>query len=274
LNAAQSQLDTIAKRPALDILLPLGQARLANAKYKIHTARATCVDNQTDRYGELRQALIAAQHAAELYSSALDYQSTAIMQFNVAVADHDLGDMDAAVSDLEAAIATDRSYGFRKDAEDNYKLLLHWKNEDESDESVAVLMKDFPERSAEFKFNWSNTDTNIAIDTDDTSVVEDKIIHSRGEIALKGHIRAASDSWTVSYEPGDATYDLGDWPINNARMKQVTMYLLANALLQTPQIQVSKTGDFKSLTDARNFRTTLIAGITAQLGKNVPGSDK
>jgi hypothetical protein len=274
LDAAQSQLDTVARRPAVNVLLSLGQARMANTEYKIHTARATCGGDQSARNDELHQALEEAQHAVELYRNALDYQSTAIMQFNIAVTDHELGDLKAALSSLEAAIAMDREYGFRKDAEDNYKLLLHWRNEDESDNNVAILMKDFSARSAEFKFDWSNNDADIAIDADDTNVSGDKIVRSHGAIVLRRSVRADRDSWTVSYEPSKATYELEDWPSNNDNMKRVTMYLLSGALLMTPKFQVSKKGDFESIADASDFRDSLIAKITAQLSQNAAGSDQ
>src|SRR5665213_2220730 len=35
LDAAQSQLDIVAGRPAINVLLPLGPARMANGEYKI-----------------------------------------------------------------------------------------------------------------------------------------------------------------------------------------------------------------------------------------------
>jgi hypothetical protein len=59
-----------------------------------------------------------------LYRDALDYQSTAVMQFNVAATYRQLGDANNALSALETAVAMDRQYGLRQDAEDNAGLLL------------------------------------------------------------------------------------------------------------------------------------------------------
>src|SRR5215469_8066890 len=88
LDGAQAQLDAATARPALDVLLPLGRARVANGEYKLHIARAACAGDAHRRQGELRQALDAAREAGGLYRDGLDYQSAVVMQFNVAAAEH------------------------------------------------------------------------------------------------------------------------------------------------------------------------------------------
>ena len=83
LAAAQSQLDMAAARPGIDLVLPLAPARIADGEYRVHLARATC-GSQTPSESELRQALAAAEKAIARYRDAFDYQSAAIMQFDVA----------------------------------------------------------------------------------------------------------------------------------------------------------------------------------------------
>ncbi len=218
------------------------------------------------RDGELQQAVAAARNAVGLYHDALDYQSSAVMQFNVAATLHKLGDQAAAVQALQSAIALDREYGFRDDAEDNTRLLLRWTNGSDGDSAVADLMKDFPARSAEFKFNWSDSDADVAIDADETNVTGDKTVQSKGAIVLKRHVRADLRSWAVSYEPGTATFDLGDWTGENNILRRFTAYLLASALIRAPKIEVYRTGDFEYAHDAHEFGETLSAEVTARLG--------
>ena len=234
LDAAQIQLDALAIRAAVNVVLPLGPARLADGAYRIHAARAACDPPQ--RQGELQQALEAARKAADFYRDALDYQSAAIMQFNVAATLRDLEDNEAAIAALEATIALDREYGFRDDAQENVKLLLGWKNQDQSDDSVAQAMKDFPTRTAEFKFGWSDSDANVAVTAEDISVVHGRVIHSRGVNLIKRQVRQDQRSWAVSYEPGTPTYAMGDWPRRNDDW-WFTAYLLTSALLGYPKFE-------------------------------------
>ena len=274
LDTAQAQLDTLATRSALHVLLPLGPARLANGEYKLHMARAVCGGDPSHREGELQQALEAARNAAGLYRDALDYQSSAIMQFNVAAAEHELGQGSAAISALNAAIAMDREYGYFDDAQDNCKLLLRWRKEEDSDANVAALMKDFPARSAEFKFNWSDSDADVAVEAEDINVAGANVIHGHGAITLKRQVRADMRSWAVSYEPGNATYDLGDQTGKNDILRQFTAYLVTGALVRPPKIEIYKTGDFEDVHDARAFGQTLLAQVTARFGDAAPARDE
>jgi tetratricopeptide (TPR) repeat protein len=273
LDAAQAQLDVLATRPALTVLLPLGPARLANDAYKIHAARAEC--DAPGRAGELQRALEAARHAASLYRAALDYQSAAVMQFNVAVTLHDLGDQDAAIVALQSALAMDRDFGFKDDAQDNTKLLLHWQGKDESDAAVAGLMKDFPARSVELKFNWSESDADVAIDASESNVIDGKIVQSHGAVVLKRQVRADLRSWTVSYTPGTVTADLGQWQGKNADvLRRFTAYLLTSALLRAPRIEVYHTGDFEYVHDPLEFGEALSAQVSARLGEPAPSQSE
>jgi tetratricopeptide (TPR) repeat protein len=271
LTAAQSQLDMVAARPAIDVLLPPAPARIADGEYRIHLARATC-GNQTPSTSELQQALEAAQQAVGLYRDAFDYQSAAIMQFNIAAAYQQLNDADNALTALETAVAMDRDYGFRKDAEDNTRLLLQWKNRKADDSDVAAAMKDFPARSANFKFNWHDSDADVALNVDETSLIQGKVIHSHGATQLTRRVRAAGGNWAVSNERGTATYDPGDWPADAKVSEWSMLYFIATGLLQTPGIEITRNGDFKDVPDAEGFGTDLARQISTQISIQVSKS--
>ena len=268
LAAAQSQLDMVAAKPAIDVLLPLAPARIADGEYRIHLARATC-GSPAPSTSELQQALEAAQQAVGLYRDAFDYQSAAIMQFDIAATYQQLNDADDALSALKAAVAMDRDYGFRKDAEDNTKLLLQWKNQKADDSDVAAAMKDFPARTADFKFDWHNSDADVAVKVDETSLIEGRVIHSHGATQLTRHVRTAGGNWAVTNERGPASYDPGDWPADAKVSEWSMLYFIATGLLQDPNIEVTRNGDFKTVPDAEEFGANLSRQIFTQISAQI-----
>ena len=192
------------------------------------------------------------------------------MQFNAAATEHDLGDQPAAISALQAAIGMDRDYGFRDDAEDNIRLLQRWRGEDESDAKITQLMKDFPARTAEFKFDWSASEADVAIDTSDANLAAGTVIHSHGAIVLKRHVRQDQRGWDVSYDPGTPAIEMGDWPPKNEVLQRFTAYLLATGLLRTPKFSVDHAGDFEVVREARDYGETLSAQVAARSGGEAP----
>jgi tetratricopeptide (TPR) repeat protein len=267
LDGARAQLDAVAARPAAGVLLPLGPAKLASIAYKIHMGRADCAAMQ--RTDELNKALDATRTAAHLYRAGLDYASAAVMQFNVAATLHALNDNQAAIAALQAVIAMDREFGFRDDAQDNIKLLQHWRGEDESDAKITELMQDFPAaRTAELKFAWTRSDARMDIAATETNLTAGQVVQSHGMIALPRHVRQDPHGWAVSYDTtAKASLDLGQWPANpDIYFKRFTGYMLAIALLETPNYKVTGTGDFDAVTDPDNFSKAMSAEVSAAFG--------
>lgn len=268
LDAAQAQLDSLSQTPAFLILQPLAHAKLRGGAYKIHAARAEC--DASRRTEQLQSALEAARDAVGLYRDGLDYQSAVIMRFNEAATLHALGEDAQASEALQAAIAMDRDYGFRDDAEDNVRLLQHWRSEDESDAKIAELMKDFPKRSPDFKFKWWFSDADVAIDASETNLAAGSLVQSHGAIVLKRHLRQSGGLWESSYDPAVPTIDMGQWPPNADVLQRFTAYLLTSALLRTPNFSVDPKGDFYDVRDAGKFGQSLGAAISARLGDTQP----
>ncbi len=271
LNTAQAQLDAVAARTALRILLPQGAAKLESTTYNIHAARADC--DAAHRADELQLALEAARKATGLYRRALDYPSAAIMQFNVAATLRALGDSQAAITALEADIAMDRAFGFRNDARDNIRQLQQWRGEDESDAEIAELMKDFPApQPVPFTFAWNESDAQENIAVTETNLVAGKVVESTGAITLNRHVRADHlDRWAVSYDPATANTSMGDWPSSaNGILERFTGYMLAIALLETPSFTIEHTGDFDDVRESAKFSAALSAEVSARFGTPPP----
>jgi hypothetical protein len=195
------------------------------------------------------------------------------MQFNVAVTEHDLGDEAAAMRELQSAIAMDREFGFRDDAEDNERLLLGWTKAADVEAGLAAAMKDFPARTLEFKFDWSGRQADVAIAADDLSLVDGIPVQSHGAISLERKIDAASRDWAVTNNPGFAQYQLGDWPAGGNGGEWLMFYFLASALMQSPSITVAHGGDFKAVTDAKTFGSQLAVRVSARMDQIPSQSD-
>ena len=272
LDAAQAQLDVVVARHAALVLLPLGPAQLQGGAYNIHAARANC--DSANRTEELNKALDAARGAARAYRDGLDYQSAAVMQFNIAATLHALGDSDAAITALQTTIATDREFGFRDDAQDNIRTLQHWQGDDESDAKIAELMQDFPAspRTAEFKFAWAESDSLMDISAFETNLTGGDIVQSTGQIALQRTVRHDRLGWAVLYDASaKAQLDLGRWPADpDILLQRFSAYLLILAILETPDYSVNLTGDFNAVKNPDKFSAALSAEVAGAFGAAVP----
>ena len=241
LDGAQSQLDLVKANPALGTVLPSGQARATDVDYQIHSARAACVTEVRD--AELRAALESARRAVELYRGAFDAVSMVTMQFNASVAYHDLGDSAAAVSALQEAISMDREYGYAEDAEDNYALLLQWKNEDASPDQVAARMQDFPERSATLAFGWFPSVTEVNIESDYTQVTDGEVLSVHGTRSAQRRVHKGLTGWSVAFQAAPAHFDLANPPTKDPALQGLATSI-AGMLLQFHDFGVARNGDF------------------------------
>ena len=214
LDSAQLQLDTVAGNPAADVVLPIGKARLADIRYQIHLARASCGADPSEREWELRAALAEARHAIDLYRDALDYQSMAVMQFDAGVTQRMLGDDAAAATALEAAIEMDREFGFHQDAEDNSRLLALWKGPavNSPGDAIAGPTSDFPSRTTALNFAWLASEATLGIEIEHTSIRDGSVTRGGVYRLFKQHVHASHGGWVVSYEPGQIAYDVATWP--------------------------------------------------------------
>jgi tetratricopeptide (TPR) repeat protein len=260
LDGAQSQLDLVKANPALDAVLPAGLARATDVDYQIHSVRAACGAAEV-REAELRAALESAQHAVELYRGAFDAVSMVTMQFNASVAYHDLGDSAAAVSALQEAITMDREYGYAEDAEDNYALLLQWKNEDASPGQVAARMQDFPERSATLAFGWFPSITEVNIESGYTQVADGEVSSVHSTRSAQRRVQKGLISWSVSFQAAPAHFDLANPPTEDPALQGLATSL-AGMLLQFHDFKLARNGDFADSKGGFKFGARVRADVS------------
>jgi hypothetical protein len=245
LDEAQRQLDVATADRAFAVVIPSGLAIVADIEYQLHSARASCSASAAARDQELHAALESAKRAVDLYRDAFDAVSMVTMQFNVGIAYHNLGDGSAAAAALRTTLDLDREYGFADDAEDNYRLLLQWSNEDAGEEQIAALMKDFPERSATLSFGWAESDSTVTWQSDISQFEGADSARFRSSRAAQRHVRKGWGSWLVSHQSGEPQFKFDELPTGE-RLEEPLANSLANTLLRFHDFRLRLNGDFEA----------------------------
>jgi tetratricopeptide (TPR) repeat protein len=266
---AQEQLGSVDGSPEARAMFPDGWARAADLEYRLHLARAAC-GSKSDRRDDLLAAIAAARRAAELYRKDFDYRSMVIMQFNVAIALREVGEKAAALAALQAVLDTDREYGFRDDAGQNYKLLLRWQGKSAGAPQVAELMADFPRRQAVLKFDWHATDAHVTYESRRVALEDGEIVRSRGAAAFGRHIAPSTTGggWNISYTHRLSQYEPGVWP--SEHKSKPSQLKFPPARFPAVDFKVSANGEFESVTDSTAFATRLIAAADKRIKAAAP----
>ena len=265
---AQEQLGSVAASLRTRAMFPDGWARAADLEYRLHLARAAC-DSKSDRRDDFLAAIAAARRAVALYRNEFDYRSMVIMQFDVAVALRQAGKNAAAVAALRDALDMDRLYGFRDDAEQNYRLLLSWRGEPAGATQVAGLMADFPKRQAILKFGWHATRARVTFESRRMTLQDGQIVRSRGAAAFERHIAAGQGGgWSISYTGRLNQYEPGVWPSEHG--SKASELKFPPAAFPAAGFNVSGKGEFESVTDSKAFATRLIARADERIKAGAP----
>jgi hypothetical protein len=259
LSLAQSEIDVAAADPSFSVILPLGLAQLADLQYRIHVGRASCKAWAPQRATELQQALAAARHAVDLYREVLDYKSMVVAQFNVAVTQRLLGDDQASLTGLEAAIALDDEFGLREDAADNTRLLAKWRG-DPAKPNAAGAAPDIPPRTVTLK-SWHPGDARLNVQIDEAFVIDGNIIRDHAERTVEQQVRRDSSSWVVSFVPGAIGYGGARWPAAISDVRELATSFERG--LDIPGIRVSLKGDFERVQEVYAFSKGQLAATRA-----------
>jgi hypothetical protein len=243
-SQATSQLDAVRASPATAVLFPDGWARVSDADYRIHRLSAACASEAQERNRELLAMVDAARKTVELYRNALDYPSVAAMQFNVSVGEEMLGNRSAAVEALESAIETDRRFGLRDDASENYERLLRLRDEPADGARIAALMHDFPGRSATLRFAWSDRNDLVSFQSARRRLANAAVFESHVRATLRCTVRKNQDHWVLSRKVTAASDDPGVWPLVSS-LQGLEDGVFTPPLMEFPDVEVSAAGDLQ-----------------------------
>jgi hypothetical protein len=264
---AQEQLGSVQASARTHVMFPRGWARAEDLEYRLHLVRAQCGDT-TDHRDDLLAAVAAARRAVDLYRNAFDYGSMVIMQFDVAVTLHQVGEETAALAALQTALAMDRGYGFEDDARQNYGLLLSWRGQPAGARQVAALMHDFPKRQAILKFAWHPSHARVVLEHRRTFLDDDGAVHSRAAATFERRIAAQpGGGWSVSHAHRVASYDPGVWPAE-AGLKKARL-ILPPVPLAAVDFKVSASGELQGVTGSQAFSARLSASVDKRIRAGV-----
>jgi hypothetical protein len=268
---AQEQLGSVQASHQTHLMFPDGWARAGDLEYRLHLLRAEC-GSQADRRDDLLAAVAAARRSVKLYCDAFDYRSMAIMQFDVSVTLHRLGDNAAAVTALQKVLDMDREFSFGDDARQNYGLLLTWQGQPAGPSRVAALMQDFPKRATTLRFAWHPSDAQVALEDRRTFLEDDRLVHSHAAAAFERRIVAQpGGGWIVSYAHRLTRYDPGVWPSEPSPPKEQLM--LPPVLFPAADFKVSTTGELQGVTDSKAFAVRLSAKVDKLIRAGGPTRD-
>ena len=269
---AQEQLGSIDASRQARVMFPDGWPQAADLEYRLHLARAAC-GSKADSRDDMLAAVAAARRAADLYRNEFDYQSMVIMQFDAAVALHELGENAAGLKALETALDMDREYGLRDDALQNYKLLLTWRGEPSGAAQVAELMQDFPKRQAVLNFGWHASNAQITFDSRRVNLEQGQVVHGHAAAVFERRIDADhGGGWNVSYAHRLDQYEPGVWPSNHSATARRLIF--SPAVFPAVGYKVSAKGEFEGVMDAKAFADRLIAKTEGMIKAGaVPSKD-
>ncbi len=272
LQDAQAQLASVESSADARVMFPDGWARVSDLEYRLHLARTEC-GGGAGRADELRSAVTAALRAVELYRNVFDYRSMVIMQFDAAVALHRLGEVKEAMATLRAALDMDWEYGFRSDAEENYRLMLAWQDKPAGPTQIAALMQHFPTRRATFKFAWRVAEARVTLENHRERLEDDQVVQSRATAILERHVSVGQGGgWNVSYAHPLTQYMPGVWPTSDAS-KDFGIFF-PPARLPEPSYQVSAGGEFEGAVDSDAFASELDTRTAALIRARAPPGPK
>jgi hypothetical protein len=198
------------------------------------------------------------------------YEPMTIMQFNVAQTFHDMGDDAQAVKELQAALDLDRTFGFKSDAEDNFRTLNEWQKKAVTDADVEAFSAPFAARTVTLGFGWAPAKVEVTGTFDNATYEGNAIRHTRFSLPLTGTIKAANDELVYELKAGEPKLDAST---AGADVDKKVVALMARILGRIPVVVVSKAGELKEVRDLDAFSQQMNAEIDAAVKSAVPEKD-
>jgi hypothetical protein len=237
--------------------------------YYVEMARSRCSADAA-KNAALQAALKYARDSVAGYRALFMYEPMTIMQFNVAQTLHDSGDDAQAVKELQAAIDLDREFGFKSDAEDNFRMLNAWQKKEVTDADVTAFSAPFAPRSVTLKFGWTPTKVDATSAFDNATYEGGAVRHTRFTLPMTGAITAANDDLAYEVKAGEPKLDAAT---AGADVEKKVVALMARILGKIPTVVVSKTGEFKEVRDLDAFAQQMSAEIDKAVKEAVPEKD-
>jgi hypothetical protein len=270
LPQAESHFKIAKDSVVTPLVLTAARGRIPTVAYYVEAARARCSPEAAAKTAALNAALAFAREAVSGYRAAFMYEPMAIMQFNVAETMHDLGDTAQAVKELEAAIDMDRTFGFKADAEENFRTLNQWREKKITDEELAAFLAPFAPKSVTLKIGWTPSRVEAGATFDNATFEGNTVKHTKFSVPMSGSIKAEKELLVYEVKTGEPAIDA---TALGSDVEKKLVALLARVLAKVPAAEIGTGGEFKAARNLEDFARQLNAEIDKAITSAVPASD-
>jgi hypothetical protein len=270
LPAADAHLKVVKDSVVTPLVLKAARARVPVVGYYVEMARARC-SADAQKTAALNAALGYAREAVTGYRALFMYEPLAIMQFNLAQTLHDLGDDAQAAKELQAAIDLDRAFGFKADAEENFRTLNEWQKKEITDADVTAFSAAIAPQSVTLKFGWAPAKVEATTTFDNAAYEGGTIRHTKFTMPSTGTIKAEKDDLVYEVKVGEPRLDASTL---GSDVEKKLVGLMARILGRLPSAVVSKAGEFKDIRDLEGFAQQMSDEIDKAVKEAVPETDE
>lgn len=275
LDEAERELSQVLRAgPGHLLAWPDGLGDALSLQQSIHITRGLCAADEASARAAFQAAIATGAQAVTALRDNWDYDDMVIAQFNIAFARRELGDLDAALRDLEQVLDWDREFGLHGELEGDYSTYLRWQRDEEPDpDEIEGFLAASSQARARFRFNWkpyrSVWSTTVERSIGRNGSLQATVARYETDVTA----RAEGDGWIVSTTPRAAPQlettgvEAGDAGATALRE------LLGGVLLWMPDIVIGPDGTFRELRDMDRFRGTLGQVLDKALAQALPGSD-
>lgn len=270
LPAADAHYKVVTDSLVTPLVLQAAAGRVQVVGYYIEMARSRCTEDAAAKTAAMNAALEHARAAVDGYRGIFMYQPMTIMQFNVAQTLKDLGDAAGAAKELQAAIDLDRTFGFKADAQENFRTLAEWQGKPVTDADVDAFSADFTPRTVALKFGWKPVKVHATGTYDNAAYEGGSIRHTKFTVPMTGALRADKDDLLYELKIGEPKLDASNLGTDTDKK---LVALMARILGRMPEAVVTKTGEFKEARDIDAFAKQMNAEIDKAVAQVVPEKD-
>ena len=273
LAAAEQQLAPfLTAGPEALLALPDGLPDATSLLQSIQTTRGQCARDEADARAAFQASITIGIRAVELLRENWDFEEMAIAQFNIAFARHELGDLPAALEDLEQVLAWDQEFGLRDELTGDYATLLRWR-EGGAEADPAAIERFVASRNrtkARFGFARKAHVARWTTLTERASLQGGRLVQVSASYDSKVESRRERNDWIlVTSVEGTPRVDVSGatgTPADADRLQG----LLAGLAGALPEMVIAADGSFKELRNLDAYRAALAAEIEQQMATALP----
>jgi len=269
LPAADAHFKVASESVVAPVVLKSARGRIPVVGYYLEMARSRCSEDPQKK-AAMDKALAYARDAVTGYRALFMYEPMTIMQFNVAQTLHDLGDEAGALRELQAAIDLDRTFGFKSDAEENFRTLNEWQKKEITDADVAAFSATVVPRSVTLAFGWKPARIEGTATFDNAAFEGGVVRHTKFSLPLTGTLKAEKDDLLYDIKIGEPKFEASNF---GSDTEKKLVALMARILGRLPAVVISKTGEFKEVRDLDAFAKAMSDEIDKAVNEAVPEKD-